>query len=269
MPPTSRRPLLVGVSACILHADPARSLYKGKTLQYAEPSVLHWLNGAGAISAVIPAPDASLHAPRVDARDYATRFDALVLEGGADMAPGAYGETPLKPQWSGDAERDAFEIALLRAFTAAGKPVLGVCRGLQVINVALGGTLYQDLPTQHGGTIAHRDAERFEHNRHAVRVVAGTRLSALMGTCQAGDVSSIHHQAIRRLAPGLVVEAHADDGVIEAIRGTGPTWLAAVQWHPEFHPPGDPAMLSAGPMLADFLAAAATVRDPAARAGTR
>ncbi len=259
------RPPLVAVSACILHRDPGRPLYRGKALQYLEPMVGHWLAGAGLLPVMVPAPDGSLHAPAIDADDYAARCDALVLEGGADVWPGHYGQVPADPRWRGDRERDRYEFALLEAFSARGKPVLGVCRGLQVINVARGGTLVQDLPTQRPGPIVHRDADAFEHNRHAVRVLAGTALAgaheAAGATCEA-LVCSIHHQAIDRLAPGLVVEAVSpEDGVVEAIRASGSPWLAAVQWHPEFHPPGDAAMLDARPLLADFRAAIARSRS--------
>src|SRR6185295_11928282 len=163
-------------------------------------------------------------------------------------------------RWSGDRVRDAYEQGLLRAFEARGKPVLGVCRGLQLMNVALGGTLYQDIDTQRPGPIRHRDAVVYDRNFHEVEFVPGTRLSALHGGTARATVNSVHHQAIKDLAPGLVVEARSPaDGLVEAVRRPGGSYLAAVQWHPEFHR-REEGTLDDTPMLADFLEAAAATR---------
>ena len=149
------------------------------------------------------------------------------------MWPGSYGEEPLRPEWSGDRMRDEYEIALLRAFVDAGKPVLGICRGLQVINVAFGGTLYQDIATQLPDAIVHRNAQLYDQNFHAIEFVPGTRLAELyphpvQAPTGADPVNSVHHQGIKDLAPYFVVEARCpNDGVIEAIRcarGPSPTW---------------------------------------------
>jgi putative glutamine amidotransferase len=180
-----------------------------------------------------------------------------VLSGGSDVWPGSYGESPLKPEWAGDRVRDEYEIALLRAFIDAGEPVLGVCRGLQVLNVAFGGTLYQDIATQKPGSHAHRVAALYDQNFHPIEFVTGTRLADLYRGTARAMVNSVHHQGIKDLAPGFVVEAvAADDGIIEAIRRPGPAYVAAVQWHPEFHDWTNPAVLNGDAILEDFLAAA-------------
>jgi len=198
-----------------------------------------------------------------------------VLEGGSDMWPGSYGEEPLRPEWTGDRIRDQYEIALLRAFVDAGKPVLGICRGLQVINVAFGGTLYQDIATQLPGAIEHRNARLYDQNFHTIEVVPGTRLAELYPHpgFTAPDrpsphyvVNSVHHQGIKDLAPYFEIEARCpNDGVIEAIRHTsrGPvkSYVAAVQWHPEFHDWNNAAILAGEPLLSDFLAAAHAARN--------
>ena len=159
-----------------------------------------------------------------------------MLHGGSDVWPGSYGEEPLKPEWSGDRIRDEYEIALLRAFIDAGKPVLGVCRGLQVINVAFGGTLYQDITTQQPGSLTHRDAALYDQNFHEIELVSGTRLAALYRESRAPRVNSVHHQGVKKLADGFTVEATSpDDGMVEAMRWTGGSYVNAVQWHPEFH----------------------------------
>ena len=248
--------LLVGISACFFHADPDRPIFTGKTLQYVEQSIAHWVMSTGALALMIPNPTGDTQKGDVGLDDYADRLDALVLEGGSDLWPGSYRETPLQERWSGDRIRDEYEQALLRAFAARGKPVLGVCRGLQLMNVALGGTLYQDIDTQRPGPIRHRDAVVYDRNFHEVEFVAGTRLAGIHSGTARAKVNSVHHQAIKDLAPGLVVEALSPvDGLIEAIRRPGDGFMAAVQWHPEFHRRDD-GTLDDTPMLTDFLAAA-------------
>ena len=217
---------------------------------------MHWVQSSNALALVIPSPEGPTRRGDVTLRDYAELLDGLVLEGGSDMWPGSYGEQPLRPEWSGDRVRDEYEIALLRAFIDAGKPVLGICRGMQVLNVAFGGTLYQDISTQLPDASLHRDAALYDRNLHAIEFVPGTRLAALYAGIPHAVVNSVHHQGIRRLAPDFVTEAvSVDDRIIEAFRWTGPSYVAGVQWHPEFHDWTDPALLSGDPLLADFLSA--------------
>jgi putative glutamine amidotransferase len=252
----------VGISACFFHADPARAIFTGKTLQYIEQSVAHWAMSSGAIAVMIPSPAGDTQKGDVALADYADWLDALVLEGGSDVSPTSYGETPLQPNWSGDRIRDDYERALLAAFAERGKPVLGICRGLQLMNVAFGGTLLQDIGTQRPGAREHRNAEIYDRNVHPVEFVKGTRLAELFEGVGAPFVNSVHHQAIKDLAPGFVVEARCPaDGLIEAIRKPGPTFMAAVQWHPEFHRAGE-GTLDDRPLLDDFLAAARAARQP-------
>jgi putative glutamine amidotransferase len=253
--------LLIGISACFFHADFARPIFTGKTLQYVEQSIAHWVMSQGALAVMIPDPQGDTQRGDVSLADYAARLDALVLEGGADVWPGSYGETPLDERWNGDRVRDVYEKALLEAFVVRGKPVLGVCRGLQLVNVALGGTLYQDIDTQRPGGVRHRDAVAYDRNLHEVAFEPGTRLAALHGGAARATVNSVHHQGIKDLAPGLIVEARCPvDGLVEAVRRPGEAYLAAVQWHPEFHRRGE-GTLDDAPMLRDFLRAAETVRE--------
>ena len=155
--------------------------------------------------------------------------DALLLSGGADIEPKHYRATPHPKLGAVEVERDTFELALFTEARARGLPVLAICRGLQLVNVALGGTLWQDLPAERG---PHLQSAKRTDRVHPVQVVAGTRLQDALGDTLL-TVNSFHHQAIRDLAPGLLASAHTPDGLIEGIEGEGEGWLLGVQWHPE------------------------------------
>jgi putative glutamine amidotransferase len=159
------------------------------------------------------------------------RLDGVLLTGGGDIDPGRYGAQPHPATSRVSESRDAAELELLGAAVAAGKPVLGVCRGMQLVNVARGGTLCQHLHNDAGHTPAPGT-----FGSHPVRVAAGSRLAGILGANgTAVDVPTAHHQAIDRLGDGLVATAWAADGVIEAVERTaarGP-FFVAVQWHPE------------------------------------
>lgn len=248
--------LKIGISACFFHPDGERKAAPSKTLLWIEQSTAHWLMSEGALPVMIPSLSGETFRGDVSVTDYAGWLDGLLMHGGADVWPGSYGEQPLRPEWHGDRVRDEYEIALVRAFVAAGKPVFGICRGLQLINVAHGGTLYQDIATQRPGALRHRDAQAYDLNFHDVEVLPGTRLAHLLGGPAQHKINSVHHQGIKDLAPGFQVEAVSPkDGVIEAIRSAGATWVAAVQWHPEFHRP-ELGVVDDTPVLRDFLEAA-------------
>jgi putative glutamine amidotransferase len=258
--------LKIGISACFFHADPQRAIFKGMTLQYIEQNVAHWLMQRDVLAFMVPSPDGSTRRRRsratVDA--YADELDGLVLMGGSDVCPATYGETPLRPEWNGDRVRDQYEIALYRAFVDARKPVLGVCRGLQLINVAQGGTLYQDLATQRPDALNHRNWTIYEANCHATSFVQGTPLAELYPRKRLVKTNSVHHQAVKNLGRDLVVEAWSEpDRVVEALRWTGPSYVFAVQWHPEFHDPSDRTFLDDTAILDDFLEHAATHKTAA------
>ena len=181
------------------------------------------LAGGGAPSILPPAAGAALAPILLDG------LDALVLSGGADIDPRRYRTQPHPKLGPVEEERDASELALFAEALRREMPVLAICRGLQLVNVALGGTLWQDLPSE---LLAHPQSGPRTERIHAVTIAEGTRLAAALGTNRT-EVNSFHHQAIRELAPGLRATAHAPDGVIEGIEGTGEQWLLGVQWHPE------------------------------------
>ena len=257
------RRLKIGLSACFQHADPARPLFTGKTLQYVEQSIAHWLMSAGALVVMVPCPTGETARGDVTLAHYAQWLDGVVMHGGADVWPGSYGEEPLRDEWLGDRVRDLYDLAVVEAFEQAGKPIFGVCRGLQLINVAFGGALYQDIETQHPGALRHRDAQAYDQNFHEIEIVPGSRLARLYPGQSRAVVNSIHHQGIKRLAPGFAVEAWSrPDRVPEAIRrlpGHGRGYIAATQWHPEFHRLGSHTLDDTA-LLHDFLGAGALDR---------
>jgi putative glutamine amidotransferase len=158
-----------------------------------------------------------------------SRLDGLILTGGGDVAPGRYGE-PAHPRTTRVSEpRDAAELDLLDAALSASLPVLGVCRGMQLLNVARGGTLRQHLPDDSGHA-----PEPGTYGSHPVRLAPGTRLASILGD-DGVDVPTAHHQSVETLGDGLVATAWAQDGIVEAVEmgASGAPFVVAVQWHPE------------------------------------
>lgn len=253
----TERALRIGVSARLLHQAPQELGFRNKILQYIEQSLAHWIMEHGAVAFMVPAvAHDSKHAARhLKVEQVVQELDALVLQGGADVAPQTYGQTPMDPRWQGDVVRDRYELALLRTFIAQKKPVLGVCRGAQLLNVAFGGTLYQDIATQCPAAHAHVDTELYDQLEHDVTFLQGTVLTKLYPSASQLRVTSIHHQAVDQLGKGMVVEAVSTlDGMVEAIRWTGDTYARGVQWHPEFHH-GRDALADSSPIMLDFLEA--------------
>jgi len=162
------------------------------------------------------------------------RLDGIVFPGGADVAPQEYGEAPIDNLNIIEAPRDRTELTLARWAFADDLPTLGICRGQQVLNVALGGTLYQDLRYQSVTTVEHSDADGRARTAllHRVRLDPGSRLAQLIDETSI-EVNSLHHQAVKSVAPQLKVTGTSDDGVIESLESADRRFLIAVQWHPE------------------------------------
>ena len=169
---------------------------------------------------------------RQDPRAVLDRVDGILLTGGLDVDPALYGEAP-HPATEASPERDRFEVPLSQAALERDVPVLAICRGVQVLNVAAGGTLVQDIPSQEPSDIEHAPAGKRAERVHVVDIEPGSRLARIVGARRIATNSS-HHQSVRRTATELHVTARSEDGIVEGLEPRDPAWWAvAVQWHPE------------------------------------
>ena len=254
----TQRTLRIGVSARIFHPEPGALGLRGKTLQYLEESIAHWVMSRDVLVFMIPTVghQGMLHPSNIRLRDYAKHLDGLLLQGGADVSPQTYAESAARPEWPGDRVRDMYELELLHEFIESGKPVLGVCRGCQLINVAFGGTLYQDIATDVPTAGVHVN-ENYDQHRHSITFPDGSTLASMFPGRREAIVNSIHHQAVKSLGRDLTIEAvSAGDGLIEAVRYRRAPFVLGVQWHPEFHRAGGSELLDCTPLLDSFLRSA-------------
>jgi len=257
-----RRTLKIGISARIFHPESGAKGLRGKTLQYLEESIAQWVMSRNVLVFMIPTVNnrGLLHHSDIRLRDYARHLDGLVLQGGADVSPQTYAETATRPEWNGDRARDMYELELLHEFVEAGKPVLGVCRGCQLINVAFGGSLYQDIASDVPDAIEHVN-ELYDSHYHPISFPQGSSLAALFKPQAEYMVNSIHHQAVKELGRDVTVEAvSGNDNIVEAIRYRKAPFVVGVQWHPEFHRAGGPELMDCTPILDSFLRAARETR---------
>lgn len=193
------------------------------------PGYLNGIRQAGGLPIMLP-----LTTSHNEIVQLAKMCDGFLFTGGQDVSPELYEEQELDGLVIKNPTRDQMETALLKLALEHNMPVLGICRGIQFINVALGGTLYQDIPTQHPSNINHRQSKPYHLPSHKVNLIKGSPLSAMLGGAEELMVNSYHHQAVKDVAPGLQVMATAEDGLIEAVCKLDVHFLWAVQWHPEF-----------------------------------
>lgn len=215
----SNRPIVVGIA----------ELCRSEENVTCKTTYSRAIYAAGGIPFVLPATTNSEEVARI-----LGKVDVLVLCGGEDVAPARYKTAPAPKLEAVNLKRDAWEYALLDEAVRRRLPVVGTCRGMQIINVYFGGTLWQDLPSERKSEVKHRHTGDGKYVTHPIAMVPGSRISALFDGATNAVVNSRHHQAVKDLAPGLRITARAADGVVEAIESeTLP--IAAVQFHPEVH----------------------------------
>lgn len=203
------------------------------------PDYLDAIREAGGVPLVLT--------PTVDAGELAQiveTCDGFLFTGGHDLDPALYMEEKLPCCAAVSPERDEMEQRLFAMLLGTDKPVLGICRGIQLFNACLGGTLYQDLPSQFRaegdeGYVCHKQGKPYDASIHTVEILPGTLLSDCVKGMTELSVNSLHHQAIKDLAPGLYASAYAPDGIIEGVEMPDKRFFLAVQWHPEYLPEGD------------------------------
>lgn len=161
------------------------------------------------------------------------KFDGFLFTGGQDISPAIYGEEALPVCGECCGKRDEMELALLKLAWKQNKSILGICRGIQLLNVGLGGTLYQDLPSQKSSEVEHHQSPPYDEPVHRVQIVENSPLHRLLNQSEL-SVNSYHHQAVRQLAPGLCAMAYSTDGLVEAVYAPEKNYIWAFQWHPEF-----------------------------------
>jgi putative glutamine amidotransferase len=223
------RPPLIGVTTSI-------TVGKHPERAYVNSAYLAAIQTAGGVPLPIP--------PQLDARardEILARCDGYLLTGGGDLDPGTFNEPPHATLYEVAPARDHLEIALVGFALKAHKPLLAVCRGIQVLNVALGGSLFQDVASDPGTDIQHQQGKPRDEPTHPVKVVAGSRLAQILGTTDL-LVNSMHHQAVKTVGRGLVPVAFAPDTIIEGVEQEEPDrFVLGVQWHPEELTERDPS----------------------------
>lgn len=197
--------------------------------------------------------------------DMLAQMDGFVFQGGADVCPKTYGEIYLNQErWPGDEERDRYELKIMDYAFKNRKPMLGICRGAQLLNVYFGGKLYQDIPTQHHYAIKHRDAIQYDKLHHPIEFIEGKLLAEIYQSETNLNVNSVHHQGIKVLGKDLAIEAVCpDDKMIEAFsyNNINENFVLGVQWHPEFSHTIKDHVISAEPLYNYFLSAVQLKRD--------
>lgn len=200
----------------------------GRESYWMLPGYMAGLRQAGGLPIMLPLTDDA-----AQIRQLVSLCDGLLFTGGHDLSPALYGQEPLPELGECVPARDAMEMALLREALVQDKAVFGICRGIQLLNTALGGTLYQDIPTQFPSTVNHRQSAPYHQPIHDVSLKEGSPMEVLLGQ-NAIRVNSCHHQGIRRLSPQLEIMGTAPDGLVEAVCMPDRRFVWAVQWHPEF-----------------------------------
>jgi putative glutamine amidotransferase len=222
---TENRSPIIGISATLLPIE--TGLLMGRERAAVGHDYIEAIRLTGGIPIVLPITEG-----KEIIEKQMQLVDGLLLSGGYDVSPLFYGEEPKKGLEAIRSDRDFYELQLLQMARNTQKPILGICRGLQLLNVAFGGTLYQDIGLALPHALQHNQKGKPEEALHTIKLVAHTKLQKIMEG-ESMVTNTIHHQAIKDLAPGLIANAYTSDGLIEGIEGENDPFILGVQWHPE------------------------------------
>ena len=237
----------IGVSPCFIYPDRERKYYGPKTLSFLENDMANYLTQTDVLPILIP----NVTGEKLE--QFLSTMDGFVFQGGSDISPESYGEKFLdKEKWPGDPERDAYELKIVEYAFKHKKPMLGICRGMQLLNVYCKGTLYQDIEAQNPEADAHRNAKEYDKNYHEVTVREDSLVAQAYDGQSTLTVNSVHHQAVKDLGKDLIVEAEsAEDGIVEAFRHRDceNTFMWGIQWHPEYSATLKDTVVDPAPLL--------------------
>ncbi|MEX0813817.1 MAG: gamma-glutamyl-gamma-aminobutyrate hydrolase family protein [Chitinophagales bacterium] len=239
----------IGVTAAFEYERKDRIVFAPKYLSYVENDMMRYLSRSGVLPVMIPDVAEDLQ------KEYLQEMDGFLFQGGTDLAPESYGEKPIG-RWKGDIYRDKYEFKIMDFAFQSGKPILGICRGFQLLNAYLGGTLYQDIFTQKEGCIEHRNAELYDKISHEVEWVPGKILAEIHKYDSRNLINTVHHQSVKKLADDLeVLAVSPKDGIIEAggYKKAKAGKIMGVQWHPEFSPSLGENVVDADILYSHFL----------------
>lgn len=222
----------IGITSCFFYPDISRTVFGPKSLSYIENDMFRYVSQKGILPVLIPDLDQEELVPILD------ELEGIVFQGGSDLAPQTYGETPIiEGKWPGDPYRDQYELAIMDYAIKSNKPILAICRGMQLMNVYFGGTLYQDITSQNSKALVHRDALKYDNVHHKINFIGSNVLSNLYHDIADPMVNSVHHQGIKDIGKQLkTLAVSAEDKIVEALEYTevSPGRVLGVQWHPEF-----------------------------------
>jgi putative glutamine amidotransferase len=241
----------IGLSPCFMYEDPSRAVFGPKCLTYTENDMIEYLARKNIMPVFL------MDLPEDHLEQIFDELDGILFSGGSDVCPKSYNQDFLdEKKWPGDPVRDAFDFKLMDKSLKRKLPIYGICRGAQIINAYLGGTLYQDIATSFPSSLPHRDPDKYDHVNHAIKFSTGGILEEIYKGVKNPRVNSVHHQSIETLAPKLVLEAISpEDNIVEGFsyKDMDEQFILAVQWHPEFsHSLGD-KVISPEPLMDYFL----------------
>lgn len=243
----------IGITPCFFYPNSDRGAYSKKSLSYVENDMVSYVAQKGLMPILIP------DLKETELKNFIGELDGIIFQGGDDVCPTSYHEEMIENgRWPGDIYRDKFEFKIMDFALERKLPILGICRGFQLINVYYGGTLYQDIKTQTNGPIIHRDGILYDEISHEVTFTKDGILEKLYGTTNPFTVNSVHHQGVKKLGTNLVVDAICEqDNLIEAfyLRNIDQQFVYCVQWHPEFSHTLEKKVISPWPILEFFLEA--------------